>query len=60
MSANILVETKDRIARIEIARTDKKNALTQDMYRAMLTATGLTPQAIVPTLVHCGVLAGLK
>jgi enoyl-CoA hydratase/carnithine racemase len=38
MRANILVETKDRIARIEIARTDKKNALTQDMYRAMLTA----------------------
>jgi enoyl-CoA hydratase/carnithine racemase len=38
MSANILVETKDRIARIEIARTDKKNALTQDMYRAMLAA----------------------
>ncbi len=38
MSANILVETKDRIARIEIARTDKKNALTQDMYRAMLKA----------------------
>ena len=38
MRANILVETKDRIARIEIARTDKKNALTQDMYRAMLAA----------------------
>jgi enoyl-CoA hydratase/carnithine racemase len=38
MSANILVETKDRIARIEIARLDKKNALTQDMYRAMLKA----------------------
>jgi len=38
MSANILVETKDRIARIEIARVDKKNALTQDMYRAMLKA----------------------
>jgi enoyl-CoA hydratase/carnithine racemase len=38
MSANILVEAKDRIARIEIARTDKKNALTQDMYRAMLKA----------------------
>ena len=40
MSANILVETKDRIARIEIARTDKKNALTQAMYRAMLKALG--------------------
>ena len=40
MSANILVETKDRIARIEIARVDKKNALTQEMYRAMLKALG--------------------
>jgi enoyl-CoA hydratase/carnithine racemase len=38
MSANIRVETKDRVLRIEIARTDKKNALTQDMYRAMLAA----------------------
>jgi len=38
MSENIRVETKDRVARIEIARVDKKNALTQDMYRAMLQA----------------------
>ncbi|PQO26503.1 methyltransferase [Blastopirellula marina] len=29
-------------------------------YREMLTAAGLTPQPIVPTLVHCGVLAGVK
>ena len=29
-------------------------------YRQMLKAAGLTPQPIVPTLVHCGVLAGLK
>ena len=34
----ILTEIRDRIARIEIARLDKKNALTQDMYRAMLEA----------------------
>ena len=35
---HILTETKDRVLRIEIARTDKKNALTQDMYRAMSQA----------------------
>ena len=29
-------------------------------YREMLTAAWLAPQAIVPTLVHCGVLAGVK
>ena len=29
-------------------------------YRSWLTAAGLEPQAIVPTLVHCGVLAGRK
>ena len=38
MSANVLVETKDRIARIEIARIDKKNALTGAMYDAMREA----------------------
>ncbi|MCC6209805.1 MAG: enoyl-CoA hydratase/isomerase family protein, partial [Burkholderiales bacterium] len=38
MSDNIRIETRDRITRIEIARTDKKNALTQDMYRAMREA----------------------
>jgi enoyl-CoA hydratase/carnithine racemase len=32
---NVLVEVKDRVLRIEIARTDKKNALTQAMYRDM-------------------------
>jgi enoyl-CoA hydratase/carnithine racemase len=36
--SNVIVETKDRILRIELARTDKKNALTQDMYRAMSQA----------------------
>ncbi len=29
-------------------------------YRQMLTTAGLTPQPIVPTLIHCGVLAGVK
>lgn len=29
-------------------------------YRDLLVAAGLTPQPIVPTLIHCGVLAGVK
>jgi len=36
--SHVIVETKDRVLRIEIARPDKKNALTQEMYRAMLAA----------------------
>jgi len=36
--SHIKTETTDRVMRIEIARTDKKNALTQDMYRAMSQA----------------------
>ena len=36
--ADVIVETKDRIARIEIARLDKKNALTAAMYNAMADA----------------------
>ena len=35
---HIVTETKDRVLRIEIARLEKKNALTQDMYRAMSQA----------------------
>ena len=35
---NILTETKDRVLRIEIARADKKNALTLDMYAALADA----------------------
>lgn len=35
---HVNVDTKDRVLRIELARTDKKNALTQDMYRAMRQA----------------------
>ena len=38
MPPHILVETKDRIARIELARTDKKNALTGEMYGHMAEA----------------------
>jgi len=36
--SHIRTETKNRVMSIEIARTDKKNALTQDMYRAMSQA----------------------
>src|SRR6478735_1104152 len=38
MSRNIVVETKDRITRIELDRADKKNAITADMYQAMADA----------------------
>jgi hypothetical protein len=34
----ILIEVKDRVLRIEIARPEKKNALTQAMYGAMADA----------------------
>ena len=36
--SDVILETKDRIARIELARLDKKNALTGAMYRAMQKA----------------------
>ena len=36
--SHIRIETKDRVARIEIARLDKKNALTAEMYAAMADA----------------------
>ena len=35
---NIVTETRDRVMRIEIARPEKKNALTQEMYKAMADA----------------------
>ena len=47
MSANVVVETRDRVTRIELARIDKKNALTQDMYAAIgqaLSAAEADPQ----------------
>jgi enoyl-CoA hydratase/carnithine racemase len=38
MSKHILVETKDRITRIELNRPEKKNALSPEMYAAMAAA----------------------
>ena len=35
MSAHVVTETRDRVARIEISRVDKKNALTAEMYGAI-------------------------
>src|SRR5688572_3826882 len=36
--SNILTENKDRVLRIEIARAEKKNSLTFDMYAAIVAA----------------------
>ncbi len=38
MSEHIIVETQDRVTRIELARPDKKNALSPAMYAAMAEA----------------------
>jgi enoyl-CoA hydratase/carnithine racemase len=38
MSPHILVETKDRVTRIELNRPEKKNALSPEMYAAMAQA----------------------
>jgi len=38
MSQHILVETQDRVTRIELNRPDKKNALSTEMYAAMAQA----------------------
>jgi enoyl-CoA hydratase/carnithine racemase len=38
MSQHILVETRDRVTRIELNRPEKKNALTLEMYAAMAKA----------------------
>lgn len=35
MSQHVVVEVKDRVLRIELARPEKKNALTVDMYSAL-------------------------
>jgi enoyl-CoA hydratase/carnithine racemase len=54
MSANIVVETRDRVARIEIARIDKKNALTVDMYAGIgsaMSAAEADPQ-VRAMLIH--------
>ena len=50
----IKTESKDRVLRIEIARPEKKNALTQEMYAAMadaLAAADGDPQVRV-ALIH--------
>lgn len=51
---HIRTETRDRIARIELDRADKKNAITADMYQAMadaLRAAEADPQVRV-VLIH--------
>jgi enoyl-CoA hydratase/carnithine racemase len=54
MSANVRVDTRDRVLRIEIARTDKKNALTQQMYDAMAAALAAAEadSAVRAILIH--------
>jgi len=52
--SHIIVETRDRVQRIEIARAEKKNALTLEMYKAMadaLAAADGDPQVRV-VLIH--------
>jgi len=54
VTANILVDTKDRVTRIEIARPEKKNALTLEMYAGLadaLAAAESDPQVRV-ILIH--------
>ncbi len=50
----IKIETRNRIARIEIARIDKKNALTADMYGAMADALAAaeSDDAVRAILIH--------
>ena len=54
MSASVVVETRDRVARIELARVDKKNALTLEMYAAIgeaMSAAEADPQ-VRAMLIH--------
>ena len=54
MGTHIVAETSERVARIEIARPDKKNALTLEMYQALaaaLAAAEADPQ-VRATLIH--------
>jgi enoyl-CoA hydratase/carnithine racemase len=52
--SHISTETRDRVLRIEIARPEKKNALTQDMYRAMgeALAAAEADSAVRAILIH--------
>jgi enoyl-CoA hydratase/carnithine racemase len=54
MSANVIVETGNRVKRIEIDRADKKNALTAAMYGAMADAlvAADTDSAVRVVLIH--------
>jgi len=38
MSENVVISCVDRVMTLELARTDKKNALTKDMYRSLSVA----------------------
>ncbi len=40
MSNHVLTQTRDRVARIQLNRPDKKNALTAEMYQALADAIG--------------------
>jgi enoyl-CoA hydratase/carnithine racemase len=54
MSEHLIVETKERFMRVELARLDKKNALTQEMYQALgdaLAAADADPQ-VRAVLIH--------
>jgi len=54
MSTNVVVETRDRVTRIELARLDKKNALTLEMYAAIgraMSAAEADPQ-VRAMLIH--------
>ena len=52
--SNVIVEARDRVLRIEIARPDKKNALTLDMYRALADALAAADAdaAVRAVLIH--------
>ena len=52
--SNIIVHTENRVARIEIARLDKKNALTAEMYGAMAAALAAAEadDAVRAILIH--------
>ena len=54
MSANVVVETRDRVTRIELARIDKKNALTQDMYAAIGQALSAAEADPMHPEIHTG------
>lgn len=54
MSGNVLIEIRDRVLRIEMARADKKNALTGEMYAAMAAAlaSAETDSEVRAVLIH--------